>query len=346
MKDLKEFEKAKQEYEHITIPKELSERETAEINRAEKHKNSTNQNTHTKSKSNPFRKWPVAAAAILTVTFVAGLNVSPVFAKEMSQVPIIGELAKVLTFQQYEMKTEDYVIAVKIPTIEMISEDFADLEDSINDDIYTVCEQYAKESKADALAYREAFLETGGTLEEWQEHDITIKVWYTVQLQTEDYLSLAIHRTESWNSAAAETKLFNISLQTGEQISTEELLAATNATYYEDNFAVDTETAAIYAQQIKEIFTNKDLKKLTDLTAYPVYVGFVEEGLVIETREDFIALGTERIFTDELVASITNADVSDLFPSRAGFFVSSSDTSPSITFGVVEGQLKIKGINY
>lgn len=212
---MKEFEKAKQEYDNITIPKELSERVSLEIQRAEKQRENKTQ----KNKSAAFRKWPVAAAAILTVTFVAGLNVSPVFAKDMSEVPIIGELAKVLTFKQYEVKTEDYVIAVEIPTIEMISEDFTDVQDSINKEIYTVCEQYAEESKTNALEYQKTFLETGGTLEEWQDHDIKIKVWYTVQLQTDKYISLAVHRAESWNNASIETQLFNIDLQTGHQVS-------------------------------------------------------------------------------------------------------------------------------
>ncbi len=66
----------------------------------------------------------------------------------------------------------------------------------------------------------------------------------------------------------------------------------------------------------------------------------------IENKEDFMALGAERIFTDELAASITNADVSNLAASRVGFYISADDESPSIGFTVVDGQLKINGINY
>lgn len=87
------------------------------------------------------------------------------------------------------------------------------------------------------------------------------------------------------------------------------------------------------------------MEKLADLTAYPVYVG-LDQGLVIENKEDFMAIGAERLFTDEIVASITNTDISNLTASNAGFFMSSTDTAPSITFSVVDGQLKITGINY
>ncbi len=337
---MKELKNAKQEYEQITIPKELSERVALEIKRAEKQR--------APKRQKPWAltlKKATAAAAVLVVTFGIGVNVSPAFAETIGNVPIIGEFAKVLTIQKYQAATDDYVIDVEIPTIDMISEDFADLEESINKEIYAICEQYAEESKANALEYRNAFLETGGTLEEWQAHDINIKVWYVVQIQTDEYLSLAVHRAESWNSASAETKLFNINLQTGQQVSMDEVVAATGTAYYEDVYAVPAEAAAIHGNLIKETVANNDLEKLTDLTAYPVYIG-LDEGLVIETKEDFMALGAERIFTDELIDSITTADVSNLVASRVGFYISADNESPSIGFTVVDGQLKINGINY
>ncbi len=338
---MKEFENAKYEYENITIPNELSER----VNHAIRKGETTMKKTTQKTNYAAIGKWSAAIAAVLAITFIVGLNVSPVFAKEMKNVPIIGDLAKVLTFREYEVNTEDYVITVEIPTIEMISEDFSDLEESVNAEIYALCEQYAEESRQNALDYREAFLETGGTLEEWKDHDIQINVSYTVLQQTDEYLSLLVKRTESWNSASAESETFNIDLQSGEQVSLDEVAEATDTTYYEDNFTVPAEAAGQQAEKIKEAVADKDIEALADLTAFPVYVG-LDEGIVVETSDDFIALGAEQVFTDELIASVTNADTSDLMPSKAGFFLSADDTSPSITFGVVDGQLKISGINY
>lgn len=115
---------------------------------------------------------------------------------------------------------------------------------------------------------------------------------------------------------------------------------------YEDNFAVDTATAAAFGRKIKEAVADKDIEKLADLTIFPVYVGLTEEGAIVETREDFIALGAEALFTEEMVNSIEGADESGLSPSMAGFTLYSEDGAPSITFGVQEGKLGIKGINY
>ncbi len=337
---MNEFEKAKHEYDNIQIPNELSERVNNEIKKGEVAIKKKSQQT----KFAAIGKWAAAIAVVAAITFIIGLNVNSVFAKQMENVPVIGSIAQILTFREYEVNTEDYVITVEIPTIEMISADFSDLEQSVNEEIYTLCEQYASESEQNALAYREAFLETGGTLKEWQEHDIRITVSYTVLVQTDEYLSLLIKRNENWNSTEA-SETFNIDLKAGEQVSTEEVMEETENVYYEDNFAVDAQAAGAHAEKIQKAVAAQDIEALADLTAFPVYVG-LDEGIVVETRDDFLALGAERIFTDEFVTSITNAPTNDMMASMAGFFLSTDDASPSTTFGVVDGQLKITGINY
>lgn len=112
---------------------------------------------------------------------------------------------------------------------------------------------------------------------------------------------------------------------------------------YEDNFAVESSAAKAFAEKIKAAVASKDIEALADLTAFPIYVGVAEGG--VETREEFIALGAEKVFTPELIASIEGADISNLSPSMAGFSIS-KDGKPNIIFGVVEGNLVIRGINY
>ncbi len=114
---------------------------------------------------------------------------------------------------------------------------------------------------------------------------------------------------------------------------------------WEDNFAVDTAAAAEFGGKIKEAVAAQDIEKLADLTAFPVYVGVVGDGTVVETREDFIALGADALFTEEMTASIAGADENSLNPSKAGFTLYSGDGAPSITFGVQDGKLGISGIN-
>lgn len=112
---------------------------------------------------------------------------------------------------------------------------------------------------------------------------------------------------------------------------------------YEDNFAVKTSEAAAFADKIKAAAAAEDIEALADLTAFPVYVGITGGG--VETKEEFIALGAEKIFTSELLESVKGADTSNLLPSMAGFSIS-KDGKSNIIFGVVGGRLAISGINY
>ena len=115
---------------------------------------------------------------------------------------------------------------------------------------------------------------------------------------------------------------------------------------YEDNFAVDSEAVSAFADRIKEAVAAKDMEALADLTSFPVYVGIPDTEGVVETRDDFLALGADQVLTDELLESVASADMSGQEPSMAGFVVAGESGRPSIIFGVVEGKLAITGINY
>lgn len=202
------MEKAKKKYDETEIPDELAERIQMEIKRQDsKRRKAVFWNLG-------FRRG-LAAAAAAVVLFTTGLNTSTVFAETVGNLPVIGAVARVLTFCSYETEDEDLKISVEIPSIEMISEDFSDLEKSVNEEILRLCEQYAQEARTRAEEYRKAFLDTGGTEEEWAAHNIEIRVWYEVKSQTENYLSLAIIGAENWNNANNQIRYYNFDLKKG-----------------------------------------------------------------------------------------------------------------------------------
>lgn len=114
---------------------------------------------------------------------------------------------------------------------------------------------------------------------------------------------------------------------------------------YEDNFSVDSQAAADFAVQVQAVVASDDLQGLADLTAYPVYVG-IGEGQAVESEEDFLALDPAEVFTDELKGAVAAADPEALEPSKAGFVLSDENGKSNIIFGVVDGKLAVKGINY
>lgn len=209
---------AKKRYDEIPIPEELSDvvRSAIDYSAVRKKKIRKRQN---------FRigKRVLAAAAALAVVFTVGLNTSTAFAESMSELPVIGTIARVLTFRSYEKTTEDLSISVDIPSVEMIGED-SGLADVLNEEIYARCEEYAQEAIQRAEEYKEAFMATGGTEEEWAAHNIEIKVWYEIKSQTEQYLSFAVMGAENWVSAYNETRYYNLDLSTGKTVTLQDLL--------------------------------------------------------------------------------------------------------------------------
>lgn len=121
-----------------------------------------------------------------------------------------------------------------------------------------------------------------------------------------------------------------------------------NDILFEDNFDVDSKLVNEFGKKVKESVAKKDIEELSNLVAYPVYIGFPDEGIIIENKEDFVLIDKERFFTQEMLTSIELSDEATLEPSMAGFtLMSSSENSvPSITFSIVNGKLGIVGINY
>lgn len=409
---MKPMEEARRKYEEIPIPKELELRVSRQIAASSR----LVRRRLPASVSMGFVQHGLVAAAAAAVIFTAALNTSTVFAETMGRLPVIGPVARVLTFRSWEQETEDMKISVQIPSIQTISDDFHGLADSVNQEIYDLCQQYADEAMERAREYRTAFLETGGTEAEWAAHQIEIRVWYEVKSQNDRYLSLAVMGEESWSTAYSETRYYNFDLQDGRQITLSDLLgddyaaiakqeilrqmetrqeqenadfwpdaeemtidettdfyineagnpvvvfdryevapgaagrpefeigkAAAAETAYKDNFEVPAEAAADFARQIKAAVAERDLEKLADLTAFPVYVKSV--GDAVETRDAFLALEPDQVFTEALAASVEAADETALSPSMAGFSLADGSGAANIIFGVRDGKLAISGIN-
>ena len=222
------LERAKQRYNEIPIPDELSGRIQLEVRLAKERQAEDEKREKVKlpKRPIPFRRLQksAAAAAAVLLIFAGALNTNMVFAKSAEELPVIGVLARVLTFRSYEEKTDDLEISVEIPSIDMIAEDLKGAEQPVNEEILRLCEQYAAEAEKRAIQYRDAFFATGGTEEEWKAHNIQIRVWYEVKAQSDQYLSLAVMGAENWTSAYSETKYYNIDLQDGSLIRLSDIL--------------------------------------------------------------------------------------------------------------------------
>lgn len=210
----------KREYDAIPIPEELSMRVGQEIAKSREKQRKKAQPNWVSRTLRPLG----AIAAAAGVVFTLALNTIPAFALEAAQLPVIGNLARVLTFRSYETEQNGIGISVEIPSIEMIEKDTGIRVDAINQEILNRCNQYAAEALARAEEYRAAFLATGGTPEEWAAHNIQITVNYEILQQDEDFLSFVVRGYQNWSSAGNETRYYNLDLRTGAEVTLKDLL--------------------------------------------------------------------------------------------------------------------------
>lgn len=217
------LEKMKEKYEGIVIPEELNIRIQEEIEKSRRKQAEKNSVSQRHKLKKVIRNLEAVAAAVC-ILFMAAMNTSSVFAREAAQLPLIGGLARILTFRSYETEENNIAVAVEVPTIEMIEADTGITVDKINQEILARCNQYAEDAIMRAEEYRTAFLETGGTPEEWAEHNIEITVGYEIKQQNSDYLSFIVMGAENWTNAYDESKYYNLDLNTGKIVTLKDIL--------------------------------------------------------------------------------------------------------------------------
>lgn len=224
----KEMEKARAVYERTEIPKELSEmvartlekEESGEKQRTDRKEETEKVIQMRKEKKRRNGKTAGIAAACAVFCFTMALNISPAFAEDMSKVPGLGPISRVLTFRSYDFSDGDKTIGVNIPQIQIEGA----YSEKVNDEILRIVSDYQSRAEENIAAYKEAFLATGGTEEEFTEKNLRVKVDYEVKCETEDTLSLVLIGQEDWNNASAVTEYYNISLIEDREITLEDLL--------------------------------------------------------------------------------------------------------------------------
>ncbi len=177
----------KKEYENTEIPKDLDER----MRRAMK-----------KSKSVRIFRRGASIAAGLLIGFAAALNTIPSFALAAQEVPVLGNLAKVMTFVTVDVKNEEqeYEVKVSIPEIQGLEN--KDLQSGLN-------EKYAKEAKE----MYDAFMAEIGQLEAGQLAHKALDAGYTIKVNNGKLLTIENYKLEIGASGAESLKYDTIDLE-------------------------------------------------------------------------------------------------------------------------------------
>ncbi len=153
------------------------------------------------------RTGAAAAAVLLTVGVMA--NLSSVTASAMEDIPVLGAIAKVVTFRTFEDEKGNYDAKIDIPKVSMENNDSGQVNRSIEDYANQLIKEYEKQVTADLAG----------------DGHYSVTSSYEVIADNETYLSLRINTTVVMASGAESVKIFNIDKKTGKEISLKDLLA-------------------------------------------------------------------------------------------------------------------------
>ena len=166
-----------------------------------------------------FKRIGVIAASCVIILGVT-VNASPIFAEEIYKIPVVGHLAKMITFREYSNENETSISKVKIPNVMMT--DHKTVEALMNKTIKEKVDQILEEQAVLDAEYKQAYLETGGKEEDYNKIEITVD--YKKHYVSENMISFEISKYQTLAPAYDEKYFYNINLKTGKSLTLKDAL--------------------------------------------------------------------------------------------------------------------------
>ncbi|WP_300282513.1 DUF3298 domain-containing protein [Peptacetobacter sp.] len=189
MKNKDELNKLKEEYNKIEIPKDLDD----VIEKAFKE---SKKEVEKKSYKRNIRRWCASAATIGAI--IVSINISPTFADNLENIPVIGGIIKVVNLNNYRINRNGYDISIDVPEISTI--DSKDLEYKLN-------EEFKKEGKEEYKKYENELKNIEKSGEKSHKYG---KVWYEILNENDNVISIVRYNYESQGSSDTTRKIYNV----------------------------------------------------------------------------------------------------------------------------------------
>ena len=199
----------KKEYDNIKVPEEMREKLEQSINRAKEEKK--------RMKKITLYKTFGSMAAVLAIVLIRP-NTSQTAAAAMQQIPLLGNLFKVVTVRDYQVNEERNNADVKVPQVEVDTADD-------NADSDTVAQARAS---ADAINF-DINEETNKLIEEFKESlkneegYQSLYIDSNVKLDTDNLFSLELILYQGAGSGYEQHKHYTVDKKTGKELSLKDL---------------------------------------------------------------------------------------------------------------------------
>ena len=157
--------------------------------------------------------WRGGLATAACGLIVLMLNISPAFASTMGDIPMLGQVFRVLTFRDYSFSDQVKIVDVKLPRIE----GDAGWTREVNETIAAVMDQVVAQAESQAEQYYDAYLQTGGLPESFTPVEIVVD--YEVKFIDEQYLSFIVEKYDSITASSYERFFYNFDASDGRALS-------------------------------------------------------------------------------------------------------------------------------
>lgn len=176
------IDELKKHYDSIEIPDKLSFVVNGAINK-------------NKRKKRNIRYLTTAASVVVVIGVI---NINPVFAQTLEEIPVIGSIVRVVNFTNYQIKEGTYEASIKVPKIEGL--DNKDLEYKLN-------KEFEEEGKK---LYNQYLEELKGLQDSGSSQHKASETWYEVKTDNDKILSLIIYNYQAQGSSNTTRKFYNI----------------------------------------------------------------------------------------------------------------------------------------
>lgn len=185
------IDKLKENYNNIEIPKELDDVINDAFNESENKKLENNKKDWRRN----MKKWYASAAAVGLI--IVSVNASSTFAKSLENIPVIGNIIRVVNFNNYRIDKDGMDVSISLPEV---SSDSKDLEYKLN-------KEFEKEGKE---AYKKYEAEVEKLEKEGKTTHKSAEMWTESIAENAKTVSVAIYNTETEASASTSRKIYNI----------------------------------------------------------------------------------------------------------------------------------------
>ena len=208
----------KKEYEKPQMSQEQLGELRAKMKEADKMNKKENRNAK-------FIRLAVAAAVFVGI-FMILPNTSAAVANAMEQIPVIGQLVKVVTFRDYEYETDRNMADIKVPEIKPdIQIEDGQVEDGQinNSDVLENLEHTTEEINAEIQEITDKLIEEFEANLEYEEGYQDVIVTSEVLSTTNDYFTLKLICYQGAGSGYEWNYYYTIDLNTGERLKLKDL---------------------------------------------------------------------------------------------------------------------------